>query len=331
VTGHRSAAEIELLFKTWIIPHSRADSIMRVMEKMREHKRKLPWGVEARGAHLLAPSHSGKTHAVYTNHFQTYILPECRKSGRFALDVPADDIKRLQTLVAFARIPSAYDGAVVASLLEALGDPRPYKGSVDERFDRAFTIMSSQSRELLVLDSFDNLNRAGDIVSERKADATRGRLRTLIERGMPILFLGIPSARDSILKESQLTHRSDEVEFAPLTLPKDELEYGLYLTALDLLMVHHGIFAEESDLTKYFYQLFVGSRNRLGVTSLITMKAAISASAEKRPHIQERHLSDAVVSYIESTPRDFWVPADLLHDINPFTNKHVAFKGASFW
>ncbi len=324
MTSHRSAAEIEVLFRSFLIPHARAERTMQMVEQLREQKRKLPWGVEARAACLLAPSHSGKSQAANHMHFDRFLLPQLRQSGEYDADVSNDNIKKLQRKVIYVRIPSEYDGAFAAELLIALGDPKPWKGSVDERIRRALTIMISLGSEILILDSVDNLTRLRDSDSEKKADQTRGRMRFIIERGMPVLFIGTPSARESLFKETQLVHREQEIKFDRLTFPKDEIEYCEYLMGTDLLMVENGIFGDLSDLVAYHEQLFIGSRNRFGVTSIIIMDAAILASAKNCPRIEEQHLAEAVQTYMERTPPDPWTPDGC--DINPFTRKRVTSK-----
>jgi hypothetical protein len=300
---------------------------MAMMEQLREQKRKLPWGYEARAAHVLAPSQSGKSHAVYHNYWHNFLLPQCRQSGEFDPDVSDLTIKKLQRKVIYCRVSSEYIGSFATAFLTATGDPTPTKGSVDDRIDRGETQMDALGSELLVLESFDNLTRAQSAQSEREADRTQARVRLMLEKGMPILFVGVPTARFSILNEEQLAHRIDEVTWDPLKDPDDVEECAGYIQGLDLLMARDQIFSRESDLTDYFDPLFAAGRRRYGVTSNLVRDAAISASREKISHIQERHLSDAVVSYLERTPRKSAIASDDLSDINPFTGKRVDYKG----
>jgi hypothetical protein len=171
-------------------------------------------------------------------------------------------IIKLQRKVIYVKIPSEYIGSLALALLKALGDPSPSKGTVDDRLERAETQMASFKSELLILDSFDNLTRASDAKSAREADRTQARLRLILERGMPMLFVGVPIVRDSILNEEQLAHRIDEVNFDKLRDPDDAEEYLGYLTGLDLLMMHHEIFSKSSDLTEHFTPLFKACRGR---------------------------------------------------------------------
>ncbi|MBY5545995.1 AAA family ATPase [Rhizobium leguminosarum] len=291
---------------------------MAMMEQLRAQKRSSPWDFEARAACLLAPSHSGKTHAVYHAYSKNHLVPQSRASGEFDATVSDEVIRRLQKKVLYVTVPSEHLGAFASSLLRATGDLMPDRGSVDARIARGRAQMEALGVELLVLGSFDNLTKQADATSARYADRTQATLRIMLEEGMPMVFVGTPSARSSILNEEQLSHRIDFIDFSPLRAPEDLREVQFYLAALDELMQADGIFPEPSKLALFTNKMIRAGRGRYGIISNLVRDAAILSSNEGGHKILERHLAQAVESYHQRTPLLSATPSDDLVKFNPF-------------
>ncbi|TAZ35366.1 hypothetical protein ELH80_13785 [Rhizobium ruizarguesonis] len=298
MTGRLSQAEIVVKFKEWVIPHSRAERAMRVLEELREQKRLARWDTEARAAYLLAPSQSGKTHTVSRNYFENFVVPQFRAASGFGHDVSDEDAKKLQKLVLYVKIPARpHLGAFAAALLDALGDPRPWRGAPYERLHRALTQMREAGVELIIFDNFDHLSKSHTKDLEGEASRIQDILKEMIENGWPIVFVGLPSAKRSILRQIQIGHRMDEIYFGPFKSP--EQEFVEYLSCLDLLMINDGIMDESSNFENphIYRRLLISSAGQLGVLSNTVRYATKLASAEKAAHVAVRHLAQAVNDY----------------------------------
>jgi hypothetical protein len=298
MTGRFSQAEITVMFKEWVIPHSRAKKAMLLMEEMREQKRIARWDTEARAAYLVAPSQSGKTHTVSINYFENFVIPQFRMIADVDPKVPDQDVKRLQKLVLYVKIPARpHLGAFASALLSAMDDPFPFRGSPYERLNRALTQMRAAGVELIIFDNFDHLSKFHTKDLEGEASRIQDILKEMIENGWPMVFVGLPSARRSTLRQIQLEHRMDEIYFGPFRTA--DQEFVEYLSCLDILMIDKGIFDESSffENPAIYQRLLISSSGQLGVLSNTVRYAAKLASAEYAPRISTDHLSRAVQGY----------------------------------
>jgi len=298
MTGRISQAMITTMFKEFIIPHSRANAAMLMMQELREQKGNKRWDTEARAAYLLAPSQSGKSHTVGYNYFDTFIVPEFRAKANVDPAVSDADVKLLQKLVLYVKVPARpHLGAFAAAILEALGDPHPWKDAPYERLARALTQLEEAGVELLIFDNFDHLTKAHTRDLQGEASRIQDILKEMIEKGWPMVFVGLPSAKKSILSEIQIGHRMDEIYFGPFATA--EKEFVEYLSSLDILMLDSGIFDEGFPFEdpRVFNRLLVACAGQLGIASNTIRCAAKLASAEKKPKLSINHLSTAVRTY----------------------------------
>jgi len=308
--GRHSAAQITTYFQEWVVPHPRATAAIETAQKLREHKQLIKPGTEARAAMLLADSQSGKTHTFQHNYLPNFIVPECRAQGLFRDDVEDHQIIKLQDKVIRMRAPpKPHLGAFAAAFLGGLRCPHRYKGAPLERMERGYDVFERKKAELLILESADHLTKLADRRTEDEASQTQDVLKEMIERGIPILFVGLPGAR-KVLSELQLGHRTEEIIFDPLSV--DEL--ADFIAGIDLLLVHYGIFNDMSDLAEFAPYLKIGCKGQIGVTSNLLMYAAISASAQGCRKIEPRHLYRAADDYL----------VRLNFSVNPFPKKAAA-------
>lgn len=298
MTGRRSNAEINTLFKQWVIPHSRADSAMEMMESMREQKRLSSWDLEAPAAYLTAPSQSGKSHTVSIAYFEKYVVPQFRAENCLGPEFSNSELKRLQKKVLYVKIPAKPSlGAFAAALLEAMHDTKPWNGGPYERLNRAYTQMKELGVELLILDNFDHLAKVHTRTLQEEATRLQDTIKEMIEKGWPVVFVGLPSANTTILNQLQIAHRVEEIYFGPFRTPEEE--FVEYVGCLDILMVEHGIFDKESDLADpaIYRRLLISSVGQLGILSNTVRQAAKLASAQRLPRITVDHLKIAVRTY----------------------------------
>lgn len=297
--ARKSFAQIGTMFKKFVIVHPRATAAMLFMEDLREWKRLSDWRTEAPGAFLLAPSQSGKTHTVTTGYNDRYLLPELRASDRYSAHVPDDHILKLQKQVVYVKLPAKPQlGATATAILKALEHTDPHKGTVGQRLHYVETLLANGKVELLILDSYDHLTKTTNKRTEAEATETQDTLKLLMEQGTPMLFVGLPDAKDDILGDKQLKHRMFEIEFSPLS-PENEEDiesFTNYLKELDILMCCNGIFPDSSDLfeEKTRTNLFFSCRGQYGVLSNIVRDAAILSSSRGGRRIEVEHLKAAV-------------------------------------
>lgn len=301
MTGRVSNGKILALFKEWIIPHSKAVAAMDYLNDLREAKRNSRWDTEARGAHLLGPSHCGKSHIVNKIYFSHFVLPELRSSGEYDPSVSDGQIKKLQKKYLYLKVPEKPNlGDFGTSFLKSLGDPFAEKhDNVLSRIGRAEDIMNALGTELIALDNFDQLTKVRDRKTVEQASAVQEVVKNLLEKGFPIVFVGLYNARKTILQNMQLKNRSRELDILPLRWIKDAEEFYRYLAGLELLMLENVIFDKPSGLCDEYVavRLYYASQGRLGVLSNIVAFAALIASKDRRPRIQIADLSAAVNQY----------------------------------
>ncbi|ULJ73014.1 TniB family NTP-binding protein [Rhizobium gallicum] len=301
MTGRVSNGMIHVLFKEWIVPHSKAMAAMEYMNELRVAKRHSRWDTEATGAHLLAPSHCGKSHIINKMYFSRFILPELRQSGEYGPDVPDSVIKRLQKKFLYLKVPSKPTlGDFGTSFLVALDDPFPSKKeNVLDRIRRAEDIMGGFGTELIALDNFDQLTKKADRQSMKEASQVQDVVKTMLEHGFPIVFTGLYNAKEVILQNMQLKNRVKGLNIMPLRLEKDAEELYRFLAGLELLMLEHKIFDEPTGLCEEYVvlRLYYSSQGRIGILANIVRDAAKLASTERCKRIELRHISIAVDEY----------------------------------
>ncbi|QIO43094.1 hypothetical protein HA464_03250 [Rhizobium leguminosarum bv. trifolii] len=301
MTGRISNGKINALFKEWFVLHSKAMDAMDVMDELREAKRNSRWDTESTGAHLLAPSHCGKSHIVNKMYFSQRILPELRRSGQYAPDVSDGVIKKLQKKFLYFKVPEKPNvGDFGMNFLRALGDPFAGKReNVLERIRRGEDIMGALGTELLALDNFDQLSKGRDRQTILEASEVQDVVKNMIERGIPIVFVGLYNAKKTILQNMQLKNRVQRLDIMPLRLDKDAEELYRFVAGLEILMVENEIFDEPSGLCNEYVivRLYYASQGRLGILANIIRDAAKLSSSRRRSCIDPSDLVAAVQKY----------------------------------
>ncbi|QND38226.1 AAA family ATPase [Rhizobium leguminosarum bv. viciae] len=285
-------------FKEWYVPHTMALEVMETLNNLREAKRNSRYDTEQTGAHILAPSHSGKSHIVNKIYFSRHIIPEMRATGRFSPNVSDTDIKKLQKTVVYTKVPAKptqHDYA--AMLLKAFDLPRWAfsRESALQRIDRALEHAHDVGNELLMLDRFDQLARQYDRETMKQASAIMDITKNLMEDGWPIVLVGLPNARKAI-ENMQLKNRIKRLNMMPLKFKEDAAEFMKFLSGLEKLMLQSGIFDEESGLceSSVALRLYYASQGRLGVLCNIIRDAAVLASRARQARIERHNLLVAV-------------------------------------
>jgi hypothetical protein len=289
------------MFREWVIPHKGAIAAIAKMEEMRAEKRRNRWCTEASGAYILQKSHSGKSHTVNNAYFYQHVIPECRAAGTWADELKDEEIKRLQKKVLYFKAPSKPNlGAFGTDLLKSVHS-NTFPKNVWERISLARDLMLNGGLELFILDSFDHLTRKHDDAKTRKeASQVQDVLKTLLEYGIPIVFVGLPSAESVLTKQYQLAHRVDKIGFDRIDWHSDLEEFRTYVGWINEYMVAFGIFDDYADLESedILRCLFYSCRRQYGILSNILREAAKIGSGARAKRMDLDHLIIATDQYV---------------------------------
>jgi hypothetical protein len=301
MTGRVGAGEIKSMFREWVIPHKGAIAAIEKMEEMRAEKRRNRWDSEASGAYILQKSQSGKSHTVNNAYFYKHVIPQCRATGTWAEDLKDEEIKRLQRNVLYFKTPPKPNlGAFGTDLLKSLHSNK-FPANVWEKISLARDLMRNGGLELFILDSFDHLTRKhDDAKTQNEASQVQDALKTVLEYGIPILFVGLPSAESTLTKQFQVAHRVDKIAFDRIDWHTDFEEFRTYVAWINEYMVSSGIFDDYADLESddILQRLFYGCRRQYGILSNILREAAKIGSAARAKRLDVNHLSLAFDQYV---------------------------------
>jgi hypothetical protein len=231
----RRVAEARAKFRAIRLPYPRQDELVAALDELRLTGQ-LSKGQTQGGVRLIADTGSGKT--VGAERFKAYVEA-------------ADEHALGSQPVVIATVDgSGTTRSIPASILKAMGVPRPEHGAEPVLWMRAFDALERYETQLLIIDEF---NRAARRPTMSSAIATA--LRDVMDRGIvPMAFLATEEARDVFKRSPDLAGRLD----APVTMdPLDwlveedrELFLG-FVGGLDRELVDRGIlrlssgFAEE--------------------------------------------------------------------------------------
>jgi len=223
---------------------------------------------------FFAPSHSGKSTAI-TTYIEDKVVGEAIERGLFPADMDREEIARKQRIVLHVTLsPNASKRSLAVDILTALGDPRAESGSGPVLMRRVYEYLSGtyvdpatgkpmgRQTELVILDELQHLaasrvSRAGGqmeksnvVISTEVSDT----LKTMLIRGLvPMVFVGIPAAREHLTIDRQLTNREmGKIDFSPLRWSSAEdqeifLEYCIEAAAL---LREYSLFPDNTDLTE---------------------------------------------------------------------------------
>lgn len=301
MTGRVSRGIIRSVFKEWIVPYSKAYSVMEYFNDLREARRNSRWDTEQTGAYILAPSHCGKSHTCNKIYFSSFVIPEIRATATFRDDVPDGDIKKLQKRVVCARVPAKpTSGDFATMLLTAFDQPKwaHSRETVQQKIDRARDRADDLGNELLILDRFDQLTKQHDRETMKQASVIQEIIKNMIEDGWPLVLVGLPNAK-KVIDNMQLKNRIKKLDLMPMKFVEDAEEFSRFLAGLEMLMLQHRMFDEPSGLCDgpITLRLYYASQGRLGILCNIVRDAAILASSECAVRIGIKHLKAAVDGY----------------------------------
>jgi len=288
--------EILGLFGEWIVPYSKATAALERLQMLRGRRQTTRWDTEQKGAYILAPAHSGKSHVVNKMLFSKVVIPELRASGLFAPDVSDGHIKRLQKKVIYAKMsqkPLYSDFTMM--LLRMYGDPfwaRKEKPSV--QLLRAGDLREHHATELVIFDRFDQLTKLTlDKETMVQASLIQDAVKNMIEDGWPIVVVGLPNARNAVNNMQNLV-RMAKIDLMPMRFKYDLEEFHRFLAGLELLLLENGIFDQQSGIFENYHalRLYYASQGRLGVLCNIICEASILAYGSRR--IETRHIRASV-------------------------------------
>lgn len=297
MTGRVHPGRINSIFKEIVIPHSNALAAFASMEELRVEHRNNGRFTEASGRYILQKSQSGKSHTANIAYFSQIVIPQARQSGIYADELSDDEIRLLQKEVVYFKVPPKPNlGAFGTSLLKRLQSDYIPK-NVWERIELACELMLNGGNELFIVDSFDHLTKKDlDHKTRVEASLVQDALKTMLEYGIPILFIGLPSAEDTIVKQFQLNHRVDKIDFERIRWPQDKEEFKTYVAFLNEYMIQYGIFEDYAEIEddEVLVRLFYCCRRQYGVLSNLIRDAAKIGSAAKSRRLELAHLSLAV-------------------------------------
>lgn len=115
-------------------------------------------------------------------------------SRHYAQQFPRYDLED-RTIIPVLRVelPGQPRANVIAEqLLVALGDPLPKEGSGEFRLERAKKLFRACGVSLIIIDEIQHLT---DNLDDRTRNIAADTLKNLMNVGIPVVFIGLPSAR----------------------------------------------------------------------------------------------------------------------------------------
>ena len=312
-------ATVEAAFEMMRIYHPRIPGVHQKLDEARELGRLIP-NKPKRYIEFFAPSHSGKSTAI-TTYIEDKVVDEAIERGLFPADMDREEIARKQRIVLHVTLsPNASKRSLAVDILTALGDPRAESGSGPVLMRRVYEYLSGtyvdpatgkpmgRQTELVILDELQHLaasrvSRAGGqmeksnvVISTEVSDT----LKTMLIRGLvPMVFVGIPAAREHLTIDSQLTNREmGKIDFSPLrwSSAEDQAIFLEYCIEAAALLREYDLFPDDTDLTEEGipHRLWAASGGCIGVVSRILEEAVFHALDRDATHVQYEDLARAV-------------------------------------
>lgn len=300
---------IQAAFDMMRIKHPRIPAVHQSFDDAREVGRLAPYSPK-RYLEFFAPSHSGKSMAVIT-YIEDTVVPQAIERGLFPADMNRHLIAAKQNIVLHVTLsPKATPKSLATDILYRLGDERSMNADTSTLLRRVYQLLRDPEVgvELVILDEIQHL--ATGIVSRPGGSARKvhkpettdvtDTLKTMMISGLvPMVFVGIPEAREHLSIDSQLTGReSAKIDFSPLRWSDaGDAEIFLHYCGLVGLMIkRHGLMAEETNLVKddIPHKLWAASGGCIGLVSRIAEEATFHAFHRKATRVEYEDLSRAV-------------------------------------
>jgi type II secretory pathway predicted ATPase ExeA len=237
-----------------------------------------------RGVLLTGPTGSGKS--TIAKHF--------------AAAFPAYDEEE-RTVIPIVRIelPGQPRANVIAEqLLTVMGDPLPDEGSAEHRMERVRRLMIACGVILIIIDEVQHIT---DNLDARQRDIAADTLKNLMNLGIPIVFIGLPSARAYFVKNQQLGRRcTPKISLKPFSMGTvaQTKEFMSFLKSLDLLLPKpfcgSSALIQEANVAP----LFMASHGLVGQLTQLIEAALRLALTEGNNTLRAEHLSAAFLDAI---------------------------------
>lgn len=312
-------AKVIAAFEHMRIKHPRIPDVHAKLDDAREAGRLTPRSPK-RYIEFFAPSHSGKSMAIRT-YIEDKVVDEAIARGLVPADMDRAEIAEKQKLVLHVTLsPNASVRSLAVDILQALGDPKADSGSGPILLRRVYEYLAGtykdpatgksigRQTELVILDEIQHLSASkaerpdGKLEKSHKITSTEvtDTLKTMMIRGLvPMVFVGIPQAREHLAIDIQLTNREmDKIDFSPLRWSDEKdatifLEYCLeaagWLTKYNLL-------PDETDLLEgdIAEKLWAASNGCIGVVSRILEQGVFHALDRDAKRVEYEDLQMAV-------------------------------------
>jgi hypothetical protein len=308
---------VEAAFEMMRIHHPRIDGVHEKLDEAREFGRLAP-NSPKRYIEFFAPSHSGKSKAI-TTYIEDKVVPEAIERGLFPRDMDREEIARQQKIVLHVTLsPNASKRSLAVDILTQLGDPRADSGSGPVLMRRVYEYLSGtfkdpvtgkpfgRQTELVILDELQHL-AAGEVkrgTSEKsniiRSTEVSDTLKTMLIRGLvPLVFVGIPAAREHITIDRQLTNREmGKIDFSPLkwSSAEDQEIFLEYCIEAAELLTEHRLLPEKTDILEEGipHRLWAASGGCIGVVSRILEEAVFHALDRDGTRVEYEDLAKAV-------------------------------------
>lgn len=302
------------------IKYPRLSLTHAVFDDLRAAKRESPLEPQ-RFASIFAPTHSGKSMTVRT-YLETTVAEEAIKRGLFSADTDRKEIAARQRIVLHITLDGvAKIKNLAEAILRALGMGN-VSGTTGALLQLVYDTLEDPKceTELLVIDEVQHLKttkeRAKFAELQEGETALTNTLKTMLIRGlMPIVFVGIETARPLIFNDHQLAGR------CAVEIPFDSFDFAVeaereifvdYCGRIGLKLHQHGLFEQPSNflIDDIPACLHAASTGRIGIVSRIAEQAAVIASDRGESCVSREHLKKAV---------DVWAIPKKFIDYNPFS------------
>ncbi len=306
-------------FEKMRIHHPRIPGVHEKLNDIREFGRLTPQSPK-RYVEFFAPSHSGKSTAIKT-YIEDQVVNEAIAAGYFPADMDRGEIAKKQRIVLHVTLsPKASKRSLAVDILSQLGDKRADSGSGPVLMRRVYEYLAGtyvdpatgkpveRQTELVILDELQHLSssevtRPGSKVEKSnisRSTEVSDTLKTMLIRGLvPMVLVGIPSARKHIEIDEQLTNREfDKIDFSPLkwSSAKDQEIFLEYCIEAAALIKEYALLPEPTDLMAKGipHCLWAASGGCLGVVSRILEQAVFHALDRDASSVEFEDLALAV-------------------------------------
>lgn len=255
------------------------------------------------------------------SYIEDVVVPEVIERGLFPADMDRHRIAQQQRLVLHVTLsPQASVRSMAVDILRQLGDKRADTGGGPVLLRRVYEYLTGEYRdpitrevlprqtELVILDEIQHLSAgkvnkpSGRLEKSHRIETTQvtDTLKTMLIRGLvPMVFVGIPEAREHLAIDQQLLNREmGKIDFSPLRWSniKDQEIFLEYCIEAAALIRAENLFPEDIDLlgNGIPHMLWAASGGCIGVVSRILEEAALHATNREAPSIELEDLALAV-------------------------------------